>query len=154
MSLEFTPALCILDIHAASDEEALNAMATRAVSSGHARSSFPAALLARERDYPTGLPTATPIAIPHADPEHVLEPALGFGLLEHPVPFGEMGDPANTVAVSAIVLLLVSTDEVRVDTLQAVIALFQSTGWRGAVEAAADPDSVARVLNAMLNASR
>lgn len=64
------------------------------------------AILARERTYPTGLPTEPyGVALPHADPEYVYKPQMAVMTLQDPVDFRVMGDPDLSVSVSLVVAL-------------------------------------------------
>ena len=66
-------------------DQVLTALAQRVVESGHAVASLPAAVLAREQAYPTGLPMPVPAAIPHTDADHVLHPGVHRPLVEREV---------------------------------------------------------------------
>ena len=103
--LDLLVALPCLDVTAAVD--ALHVLAGHLLDTGAVTDGFPAALLAREQQYPTGLPTPIPTAIPHADPEHVRTPGLALATLHRPVPFGQMGG-SGTVDVQLVVMPLLS----------------------------------------------
>lgn len=102
--------------------QVLTALAGRVVEAGFALPSLPAAVLARENAYPTGLPTPVPAAIPHTDPAHVLQPGLAVASLAEPVEFGLMGGSAGErLAVRLVVLLCVSDPVGQVGGLQQVL---------------------------------
>lgn len=67
---------------------------------GHVKDSFLEACTNREKEYPTGLPTEIPVAIPHTFAEHVISPAICVVRLDRPVTFSCMGDDEETVEVS------------------------------------------------------
>lgn len=83
--------LALSGLRAADAEDALRTLAAHLLDEGSVAEGFPAALLERERSYPTGLPTPLPTAIPHVDPEYVHRPGLAIATLAEPVGFGEMG---------------------------------------------------------------
>jgi PTS system galactitol-specific IIA component len=95
---------CIIEsLEAVTKEEALTAMCNILFSKGYVKDSFGAAILERERLYPSGLPMeGHKIAIPHTDAEHVNESVLLFAKLAKPVEFSSMGDPDEKLQVSLI----------------------------------------------------
>lgn len=119
---------CAVGGLAASDAEGvLTALADRVVAGGFARDTFPAAVLRRERRYPTGLPTEVPCAIPHADPGHVLRAGLAVAALAEPVAFGKMGTPGQQVRARLVVMLCVTDATQQVGALQGVLACLRDT---------------------------
>jgi PTS system galactitol-specific IIA component len=95
---------CIIDkLEAATKEEALSAMCKVLLSKGYVKDSFPAAILEREKLYPSGLPMeGHKIAIPHTDAEHVNESVILFARLAKPIEFSSMGDPDEKLQVQLI----------------------------------------------------
>jgi len=86
------------------------------------------ALLRRERDFPTGLPTMPySVAIPHADGQYVIRPGLAVCTLKTAIPFQEMGNPNSVVSVKMAILIALpaaqQTDQVKV--LQWLLSLIQ-----------------------------
>lgn len=117
-------------------------MAARLVEAGHVGPGFTEAVLARERTYPTGLPTAIGTAIPHTDPEHVIHPGLAVVTLKWPVPFGEMGGSGQrTVNVSLVVMLVLKGAHSQVLALQQLMACLQDVeGVQGLLDASDDAE--------------
>lgn len=144
------PELCFRGLAAPDAETLLAALSDRAEQAGYVRSSFRAALIERERAFPTGLPTSTPVAIPHADVEHVLRPGLGVALLDQPVDFGEMGGSGSTVPARVAVLLLVTQPHEQLDLLVKLIAVFQSDDWYSRLSASRDDADLAEIFNGLL----
>lgn len=142
--------LSFIHLEAQSNVEALEALARRAEEAGWVTPTFAAALLEREAAYPTGLPTPIPVAIPHADVEHVLRSGLGVATLSTPVSFGEMGGSGERVDARVIVLILVTDPQDQVDLLTRLIGLFQQPGWFDAVDAASDVDDLVRIFGDLL----
>jgi PTS system galactitol-specific IIA component len=95
---------CIIEnLRAVTKEEALTAMARFLFSKGYVKDSFQAAILERERLYPSGLPMeGHKIAIPHTDAEHVNESVILFARLDRPVEFSSMGDPDEKIQVRLV----------------------------------------------------
>jgi PTS system galactitol-specific IIA component len=95
---------CIIDnLEVPVKEEALMVMCNLLLSKGYVKDSFPAAILEREKLYPSGLPMeGHKIAIPHTDAEHVNESVILFARLAKPVEFSSMGDPDEKLQVQLI----------------------------------------------------
>lgn len=119
---ELLPGCAFAGLRARTWEEVLGTMCERVVERGHARATFPAAVLAREARFPTGLPTAVPAAIPHTDPEHVLTAGFAVATLAEPVSFREMGRSSAEVAVRLVVMLCLTDAAAQVATLQFLLA--------------------------------
>lgn len=145
--------LSFVQLSANSDVEVLEALALRAQEAGWVTPTFKLALLEREIAYPTGLPTPIPVAIPHADAEHVLRPGLGVVTLRTPVSFGEMGGSGERVEVRIVVLILVTDPRDQVQLLTRLISLFQQPDWFDAVNAAPTVDDLASVFGERLEHS-
>jgi PTS system galactitol-specific IIA component len=111
-----------------SSETVLREMGRYAFAEGYVSETYTDALLERESSYPTGLDIPTlefGIAIPHADPEHVVEPAVILGIPEDTVAFRSMDDPDRTVDVELVVLLVVADTEGYTTFLSNLTTLFQ-----------------------------
>lgn len=128
-------------------EAVLRALAARLLASGAVTDGFETAVLERERKYPTGLPTVIPAAIPHTDPEHVIEPGIAVATLREPVDFGEMGGSGDaTVPVRLVVMLVLREAHAQLDALQHLIQALQDEAAVGTVlEATDDADLEQRV---------
>ncbi|MDR1930826.1 MAG: PTS sugar transporter subunit IIA [Treponema sp.] len=95
---------CIIEkLQADTKEEALTKMCAFLLARGYVKESFSAAILERERLYPSGLPMeGHKIAIPHTDSEHVNESVILFARLARPLEFSSMGDPDEKLQVQLI----------------------------------------------------
>lgn len=122
-----TPGRVLLHVPATSADDVIRRLATLLEDEGAVRSSFTEAVLERERTHPTGLPLAGElhVAIPHADPCHVLAPALAVATLERPVSFRNMADPDEDVPVSVVILMALNDPAAQVEMLQHLASLFQ-----------------------------
>jgi len=115
-----------------STEEVLREIGEYAVDRGYAEGGYVEAVLNRESTYPTGLSIPAEsfgIAIPHADPEHVLEEAVVLGLPEEPVAFRSMDDPDQSVDVEAVLLLLTEGSDGYAAFLSNLANLFQGDAF-------------------------
>jgi PTS system galactitol-specific IIA component len=133
-------------LDASSAEEVIVALSRELHRAGAVKDTFEGAALARERRSPTGLPfEGGAVALPHAEPEHVLSPALGVATLIRPVRFREMGSPGVALDVMLVVMPALTAKEQASAGLTRVIELLQSTPLRAALLAAED-DAVIRSL--------
>ena len=149
--IQVSAAVAIAGLEATSAEEVLTALAERAIAAGWAKESFTEAVLKREAEYPTGLPTEIPVALPHTDPEHVLQAGLGIAVLKNPVDFGEMGgESGTTVAAQAVLLILVEKPENQVTVLGQLVNLIQRPGWFDALAEASTDEEVAEEFRRLL----
>jgi PTS system galactitol-specific IIA component len=142
-----SPDLCIARLPAKSSEEAIRALAARLVAAGCVKPSFEAAALARERRSPTGLPfPLIAVAIPHAEPEHVVRPAIAVASLAAPVAFREMGNPAVRLDVSLVVMPALTAKEQAAAELSRLIELLQNEPLRRALAGAETADAMGEIL--------
>lgn len=137
-----------LGIEGGSREEVLRSIADRLVAKGVAKESFPDALLAREAEYPTGLPLGGElnIAIPHAHPEHINEITVTIAVPKSPVVFQEMGNKESEVTVQIIVCLTLQKLDDNVKMLPALMDFFADEGNLQAILRCKEPRQVMALL--------
>ena len=122
----FRPELCLARLQAPDAEMVIRAAAGALLEAGLVRPTFAGAVLAREVSSPTGLPLpGRKVAIPHADPEHVITPAVAVAGLAEPVTFREMGDPDSALSVDLVALLALTDKESAQQELVRLIERFQ-----------------------------
>ena len=113
------------DVALRSAKEALHHIGERMVSAGICRDSYPAALLAREANYPTGiLLDGHAVAIPHCEAEHALEPAIYLIRPQQPVAFQQADDDAS-VDAELIIALVVTHPDQQLNLLRALFGQLQ-----------------------------
>lgn len=144
------PGACAVGVAAADAEGVLRHVADLAIRAGHAAPSFGDALVTRERAHPTGLPTVVPVAIPHADPGHVLEAGFAVATLARPVRFGVMGTAEDAVDLGVVIVLLVTEAHAQVEVLASLVDLVQRDGWEAPLRAARTPVELASAFDALL----
>lgn len=142
--------LSLMRPRALSAADVLRAVADQALEQGFVRDTFGDALLAREKEFPTGLPTPLPVAIPHTEPEHVLRPALAAVLLDPPVEFGEMGGADRTVAVRLAVVLMVTDPGSQVGLLSRLIMALRQPDLEATLAGADTPEALADAVQGLL----
>lgn len=119
---------------------------------GCVRDTFVEATLTREATMPTGLRLAGAInaAIPHAEVEHVVRPALALATLARPVVFRNMVDPEDPVPVRLVILLALDQPKSQVEALQQVASLLQTPGVVERLVAATRVQEVRQALAAVV----
>ncbi|MFZ4453201.1 PTS sugar transporter subunit IIA [Salibacterium aidingense] len=118
--------LILDDLEETTKEGVLRTLATNLHQQGLVSESYIQAVIDRENEYATGLPTKGPsVAIPHTDKEHVLTKTLSVGVLAHPVDFGVMGEREQTTPVELIFMLAMDDEHTQLHMLQQLMNIFQ-----------------------------
>jgi len=139
-----------LDWEVADQDEFFNRMSDRLLGLGYVEESFPAAVKARERAYPTALPTQPEaIAIPHSDAEHIIEPFIASTRLASPVTWHEMANNDETHAVRFIFMLGFTKEDGHVEVLQILLENFQDPGFMQRLDRARTEDEYVAALATM-----
>jgi PTS system galactitol-specific IIA component len=122
----FDESIILLDLEADSKEEVLKIMSDSLAEKGLIKDSYLEAVIAREEEFATGLPTGgVSVAIPHTDVEHVNRKTISIGVLKKPVAFGVMGDPEETVDVELVFMLAMDKADSQLSLLQSLMQIFQ-----------------------------
>ena len=122
---KFLPSFSAIDLRASTPNALLHEIADMGTRAMLVKASWAKAVLLREREFPTGLPTPIPVAIPHTDSVHVITDGIGFFRAIKPIKFGEMGATDQFVDVQIIIPLLISNHEEQVNLLMKVITAVQ-----------------------------
>lgn len=150
-SIRFDEQLVVIGQSFRSKEEVVHELASRLLGQGCVLPSYEEAVLRREASFPTGLPTEPIcVAIPHADPEYCVHPALGLALLPEPVTFGLMGDEEATVEASVVFLLALKADK-QLTFLTQLAALFQTPETLSALASITDPHEAAAFVKSKVD---
>ena len=80
----------------------------------------------RERDFPTGLPTEIPTAIPHVKDEGITENAICLLKLNHPVTFKRLDDDTEEVKTDMIFNLAIRDADEHLAVLQKMMAFLNN----------------------------
>ena len=146
---KFLSGFCDTSLNASSANDALGKIATSGYKLDLMKQSWLSAVIDREREFPTGLPTPVAVAIPHTDSIHVKANGIGFFRLVHPVTFGEMGSSASTLEVSIIIPLLITDPKNQVDLLMQVVTALQDTAFMNQLMNIDNPKDVEIFFNSM-----
>ncbi|MBE5968031.1 MAG: PTS sugar transporter subunit IIA [Lachnospiraceae bacterium] len=123
---ELKESIIITGLDAASYEDVMHQIGGRLVQEGYAKESYVDALIAREKEFPTGLDVdGVGVSIPHTDVSHVNREGIAIGVLNQPVTFVQMGTDDETVEVRLIFMLAVVNPSEHIDQLQRIITIIQ-----------------------------
>lgn len=119
--------LILTDLDVTDKEELLKMMGTNLMEKGLVKESFIKAIIEREKNYATGLPTkSVSVAIPHTDPEHVNKKAISLAILKKEVHFGIMGEKNAETPVKLVFMLAIDKKRSHVTFLQKLMEIFQN----------------------------
>jgi PTS system galactitol-specific IIA component len=143
----FAPELCLTGLSVPTADAAIRALAGALLAGGHVRESFAQAAALREKRSPTGLPFAgLAVALPHAEPEHVVSPATAVASLASPVKFRQMGSPQIQLDVRLVVMPAFTAKEQAAAGLSRFIELLQDEALRAELAAAPTPAALYSAL--------
>ncbi|MDP2966305.1 MAG: PTS sugar transporter subunit IIA [Pelolinea sp.] len=117
--------LAEIDFEAKDKEEVIKLLSGKMDKMGYVEAGFEEAVLAREREYPTGLPTKIPVALCHVEAEYVNRTALAIATLKKPVEFHNMGDPKMVLPVEIVFLLTIVDPKEQVIYLRKMMEIFK-----------------------------
>lgn len=118
--------IILLNLEGETKEEVLTTMGNNLIEKGLVKETFTDAIIAREAEFATGLPTGgVSVAIPHTDVEHVNRKTISVAVLKDPVAFGVMGDPVETTSVKIVFMLAMDEAHSQLTLLQRLMQIFQ-----------------------------
>ncbi|MFZ3576997.1 PTS sugar transporter subunit IIA [Virgibacillus sp. DJP39] len=125
--LFFDESIILLEIEGDTKDDVLSEMSSNLYDKGLVKESFGAAVIARENEFATGLPTrGVSVAIPHTDVEHVNKKTISVAILEKPVDFGIMGDAEAVTPVKIVFMLAMDEAHSQLSLLQKLMQVFQN----------------------------
>lgn len=112
---------------------------------------YPAAVKAREVEFPTGLPTEPiGVAIPHTDPKYVRQNAISVAVLKKPIQMTVMGTEDEKVDVSMVFLLSLGQSNKQLNILAKIMKIVQDQDALNKIMEASPEDIVTVVRNSIL----
>lgn len=122
----FKKELMSLDIKSKGQEDIIGHMYNKLYHLGYVTEDYKEAILSREKEFPTGLPTdPAAVAIPHVDSKYICKPFIYFVRLNEPINWYEMGSD-NTVNVKYIFALGFNDEINHISGLQNLIDKVQN----------------------------
>ena len=109
--------------HAVKDAaEAIRLCGEALVAKGYTDESFIAGCIEREAEYPTGLPSVVPVAIPHCQCDGIKESSICVLRLTEPVKFYRMDDASEHVETKLVFNLAIRGADAQLSFLQKLMA--------------------------------
>ena len=125
---ELDQALIFSDMEAQDYQEVMKKLGGAFIENGYAHESYIDALIAREKEFPTGLDVnGIGVAIPHTDVSHVKKQGVAIAVLKQPVDFIQMGSDDDIVKVQLIFMLAVVDPSAHLERLQRILQVIQDT---------------------------
>lgn len=144
--------LIVLGLDGKTSEDVLRNLSAKFVEIGVAKDTYPDALVAREKKYPTALPaTAFDIAVPHTFKEYINEPAVGIGVLKEPVEFQQMGSPEITLKPQILFMLAITDPNEQIALLKKIMKLIQNKEELMKIRNAKSSDEIYEMLAPIFN---
>ena len=128
-------------------EEVIKLLSGKMDQLGYVENGFEEAVLSREREYPTGLPTKIPVALCHVEAEFVNRTALAVATLKKPVEFHNMGDPKMVLPVEIVFLLTIVNPKEQVVYLRKMMELFKDNTLQKMKDAGSKKELVSILYN-------
>jgi galactitol PTS system EIIA component len=143
-----------MPLEAHNKTEAIEKLGNLLLKNGYVKESFVTAVIAREEEFATGLPTeGMGVAIPHTDAHHVIKQAVAVGILDEPVNFCVMGDASDSEVEVSLILMLAVPDKDQVMTvLKQVLGIIQDSQFINAITEETDRKKIISMLDKQLNA--
>ena len=145
-SIRLIDQLVMHELKADNAMQALEKIAQCGDANGLFKPSWLDAVIKREMEFPTGLPTIIPVAIPHTDSIHVNADGVGFFKLTTPIEFGEMGSLDDKVQVKMILPLLITNPAEQVDLLMTVIGALQNPDFLNALDVSTSAEEIISIF--------
>jgi galactitol PTS system EIIA component len=144
----FDPEMIAVGAQAADTKEAIQLLGGMMAAKGYVEELYWEDVLKREETFPTGLPTQPiAIAIPHADPDRVIQSGIAIGVFEQPVKFRIMGSNApDTLDVPVVFMLALNDFKQQTAVIRDLMLLIQSGDIIQAIHEAKSSQKIFQII--------
>lgn len=139
-----------ISLEAENSEQVIRELGKRVLAKGYIDEEFIENLLAREKEFPTGLETAYPIAIPHVG-GHCHKSFLAVAVLKNPVTFMAMDGTGKELPVRCVFLFGITDPEHQVEVLKKFIFAFREEENLKIIHEATDNNEALKILKTLLD---
>lgn len=139
--------LIIIDSEYKTSEEVIKGLGDLLYNNQYVGKEFIQAVLDREKEYPTGIPSKFPIALPHTTSKFVNKSGIAIALLKEPVEFYQMGDNNKKLDVKIVVMLAIDNSKQHLKYLQRIMDIFEDHEILRQLECVDTVDDAYRVLS-------
>lgn len=135
-----------------SSEEVETFIADQLKKNGYVKDGYKEALLDREKEYPTGLPSDEPrVAIPHANADLVNKTTIVVITLKDPVIFKNMGDVTEDLKIKIVIGLVIAEPHSQVKVLQRIMGIVEDEDLRQKIVNADSNEKLMNLMKKVLN---
>jgi PTS system galactitol-specific IIA component len=142
--------LVLIGLSATDSKQVIRALGRLLGQAGLVNNGFVEATVLREESFPTGLPAAIPVAIPHPDSSHSRQNAIAVATLLEPVQFGAMGERGRTLDVELVFLIAVAKKDDQVPWVVRLVEFFKSEDLLLRLRQADSPQLAVQILRSAL----
>lgn len=114
---------------------------------GFVSEGFFEAVMEREKNFPTGLPTSVGVALPHTEADYVVNEGISILTLEKPIIFSGMGNPKEEVPVEIIFLLAINNPVKQINVLQTIVTIIQDEKVLQKIKDAENSKTIYNLIN-------
>lgn len=140
--------LIMLDLDVDTAEECIQEAGTVLLKNGYVNEGYVEAVIAREKQYPTGLQgTKIAIAIPHTEVEFVNKPAVGVIVPKRPIKFCAMGTNDEYLDCELIFPLVVKNPHMQVEMLKRMMKVMQDSDLLENIKNSKSKEEVIQLLS-------
>lgn len=130
-------------------EMLIKVLCEKAVEKGLIEPQFCLDLLEREKEFPTGLDTPIPMAIPHVG-THCCKSFLSLATLKEPIQFEMMDGSEGRLPVKIVIMFGIIDPAEQVEVLKKFSCLFQDRSFLEELHQAPNSDTMITILNEAL----
>lgn len=132
-------------------EKVVKTMGDTLIKKGLVKKEYPEHVIAREKKFPTGLPTKPfGVAIPHTDAKWTNHNAIAVGILKEPMDQVVMGTDDTPVKVSIVFMLALGQSNKQLNILSKLMTVFQNQETLKKLKTASDKEIKEIVTKAIL----
>ncbi len=143
----FDPTLTVVNLPAASRTEALEILVKPLLKRGYVTDRYFQQVIQREDEFPTGLIFKhITVALPHANPEDVLQSACVIGRCQEFVPFGSMEAPDKDIPVELILVLALNDSDAHLTMLSKLMDLFSDEEQVESIRSATNREELCKIF--------
>ncbi|MGI6588661.1 MAG: PTS sugar transporter subunit IIA [Peptococcia bacterium] len=141
--------LVALPYEAENSEQVIRELGKRVLAKGYIDKEFIENLLAREKEFPTGLETVYPIAIPHVG-GHCHQSFLSVAILKEPVTFMAMDGSGKELDVRCVFMFGITDPQHQVEVLKKFIFAFREEENLKKIQEMTDKKEALKFLKSLL----
>lgn len=118
--------LIVMDADVATAQECIRLYGQLLMENGYVNDGYTEAVVAREMEYPTGLPgDGISIAIPHTNNTYVNKPCIAVIIPRRPISFGMMGTKDDRLECELVLPLVIKDSKMQIAMLQEMMKIIQ-----------------------------